>query len=207
MEKETYKKFFEEQVEKNFEKLNPLMEIETHLFFGVSQLMRQNFNCLMIDAHFASITLSNHILERLLKIALIYNDSLNEGEEASIKAYNRYQGMALRASITNCFNKKLIDLEEKQFMEDFINDMVRNGFSHSSFENVLGKNTHKIPAVMGNIYTSEIKDVEIDRRHLMAISELQMEQFAQKHAFGYYKYLHGLIEHLGNLIKPNEKTE
>jgi hypothetical protein len=169
--------------------------------------MRQNFNCLVIDAHFASITLSNHILERLLKIALIYNDSLHEGQEASIKAYNKYQGMALRASITNCFNKKLIDLEEKKFMEDFINDLVRNGFSHSSFENVLGKNSHKIPAVMGNIYSPEIKEVEIDRRHFIAISEAQMEQFAKKHAFGYYKYLHGLIEHLGNSIKPNEDLE
>ncbi|PTT11501.1 hypothetical protein DBR27_06100, partial [Flavobacterium sp. HMWF030] len=137
MEINIYKKYASERIEENFQKLSPYFELQTNLFSGIAQLMNENFRCLILDAHIGSITLSNHILERLLKIALIYHESLHEGEEASVKAYNKYQGMALRTSITNCFNRSLIDLDQKTFLEKFINNMIRNGFSHSSFESIL----------------------------------------------------------------------
>lgn len=202
MDINTYKKFINERMDENFKKLHPYFELKTTLFFGIAQLMNENFRCLLLDCHTASITLSNHILERLLKIALIYNESLHEGEEASVKAYNKYQGMALRTTITKCFNSRMIDLEQKKFLEDFINNMVRNGFSHSSFESILGKEPFKISGIMGSLTNSETKQVEIDRRHFISISELKMEKFAQEHAFEYYKYLFALIGSLGEKIKP-----
>ncbi|PKB17906.1 hypothetical protein [Flavobacterium sp. 5] len=205
MDLETYKQFLINKAESNFEKLEPYFEIETNLFFGVGQLMNEFFRCLILDAHVAGITIGNHILERLLKIVLIYNNSLNnKNEQDSIKAYNKYQGMALRSTITNCFNQRLINLDEKAHLEKFINDLLRNGFSHSSFENVLKSVPFKIPALMGNIYNDEIKNVEIDRRHLISISELQMEQFARENSFEYYKYLHNLIKDFSSKIKLRE---
>mgnify|MGYP003606588543 CR=1 FL=1 len=204
MEINIYKKYASERIEENFQKLSPYFELQTNLFSGIAQLMNENFRCLILDAHIGSITLSNHILERLLKIALIYHESLHEGEEASVKAYNKYQGMALRTSITNCFNRSLIDLDQKTFLEKFINNMIRNGFSHSSFESILAKEPFKIKGVMGNLSNSELKHVEIDRRHFISISELKMEKFAEEHAFEYYKYLYDLIESLDKKIKPEE---
>ena len=82
--------------------------------------------------------------------------------------------------------------------------MIRNGFSHSSFESILAKEPFKIKGVMGNLSNSELKHVEIDRRHFISISELKMEKFAEEHAFEYYKYLYDLIESLDKKIKPEE---
>ncbi|MFV8369502.1 hypothetical protein [Flavobacterium sp. LB2R40] len=113
MEINLYKNYVNERIEENFEKLNPYFKLKTKLFSGIGQLMNENFRCLILDAHIGSITLSNHILERLLKIALIYHESLHESQEASVKAYNKYQGMALRTCITNCFNRGLIDQDQK----------------------------------------------------------------------------------------------
>ena len=197
-----YIKLFEKKIDRNFDSLKEYQNLDAKFFFSIEKLMTENFWSLMIGNYVSSITISNHILERLLKLALIYNESLGEDDEKSLKAYNKYQGMALRNTITNCFNKKLISIVQKKHLEETINEMIRNGFSHSSFESVLGKSSPRIPAIMGNIYSQETQKVEIDRRILVSISEMQIEQFAEKNAFEYYRYLYNLIKQFEDCLKP-----
>ncbi|MBF6640969.1 hypothetical protein IVB69_05715 [Flavobacterium sp. J49] len=204
IDKNQYQKYFEEKINLNFDKLNPYFDVDSDLFSGLNRLMNENYRCLMVEAYVASITISNHIIERLLKLALIYENSLGETEEIAIKAYNKFQGMAMKNTITNCWNRKLISNEEKSHLEKIINDVVRNGFSHASFENILGKTPTKIPMKMGDFKTQEIKDVEIDRRVMLTIAEVQLENFAKENAFEYYKYIFELIQRLENKIKPKE---
>ncbi len=207
IDKEKYRKYFDEKINLNFDKLSPYFDVDSHLFSGINLLMNENYRCLMVDAHIASITMSNHIIERLLKFALIYENSLDESEEIAIKAYKKFQGMAMKNTIINCWNRNLIDDNEKKHLEKIINDMVRNGFSHSSFENILRSTPEKIPAIKGNFHSTEITDVEIDRRVLLSISEAQIENFAKENSFEYFKYIFGLIRRLESKIRPKEYND
>jgi hypothetical protein len=71
MEKDVFQKAFTEQLDKNFQEYVKYFDFEYKHFFGFSTVLFQVTKCLILELHFAVITLTNHILERLLKEALI----------------------------------------------------------------------------------------------------------------------------------------
>ena len=71
--------------------------------------------------------------------------------------------------------------------------MIRNGFSHSSFESILAKEPFKIKGIMGNLTNSELKHVEIDGRHSISISVPEVSKSALQQLMD-LRYNRGLKE-------------
>lgn len=204
MDQQFYKAKYIEKFEKNFEKLAPYENFDSEIFCSLESLMKENRDCLMFDNYISSITISNHIFERLIKLALIYNKSFKSDKNTSIGAYTSYQGMPLKKSLEKCLITGLITKQEAAKLSD-INNVFRNGFSHSEFEKVIGNNTVKFKAFKGGIDLPEIEETTIDRRIHLSLAEHMILEFAEKNAFGYFKYLRDFAKKLESRIKKNHE--
>lgn len=71
MEKEVFEKCFKEQLDKNFAEFGKYFDYEYRHFFDFRPIVFQITKCLILELDFAVITLTNHLLERLLKLSLI----------------------------------------------------------------------------------------------------------------------------------------
>ncbi|TRW22398.1 hypothetical protein FMM05_18010 [Flavobacterium zepuense] len=207
MDQEYYKTFYNRIIERNHEKLFPYREFESPIFCNLTGLMNENFTCLMFDNFIASITVSNHILERMIKLTLIYNKSLHADKATSIAAYNQYQGKPLGKNIEACRNLNIISKQEYDHLKQIVNDVMRNGFSHSEFEKVIGDIPYVTKGYQGSFHSREIKEVEIDRRHFVSLSQMMMHDFAKQNAFEYYKYLRYLLSELEKRLLEKTKMD
>ena len=73
MDKKIFEKNFIECLNKNFDIFNKYFDYKYSIFFELSTQIFQITKCLILEMDFAAITLTNNLLERLLKNALIYN--------------------------------------------------------------------------------------------------------------------------------------
>jgi len=76
MNEERIRKEFSEGIDENFDNYKPyLRDGLFYLFVEFESNIWQVVQCLTIKAYSASITLTNHIFERIFKLALILNDA------------------------------------------------------------------------------------------------------------------------------------
>lgn len=92
--------------------------------------------CIICGFHQAAITLTNHLLESVLKKALIINESSkNKTEQSDItnvfdEATKKYANKDLNFTINQACQKGLIDKDEKNTLDKF-RKQYRNAFSHA----------------------------------------------------------------------------
>ncbi len=71
MSKEIFLKGYTEKVNKNYDSLEFYFNDDLVILSALSPVKYEVINCLMIEQYQASITLTNHMVERMLKLALI----------------------------------------------------------------------------------------------------------------------------------------
>lgn len=108
-------------------------------------------DCLLINASQAAITLTNHFLEKTLKLGLVYHtsggkkvhfgDQLQTYEDALLK----YDGESLHNNIESCFGLGLIDEQMRDSLHKFRKE-IRNAFSHAEAKKTFGNLT--APAII-----------------------------------------------------------
>lgn len=92
--------------------------------------------CIICGFYQAAITLTNHLLESVLKKALIINESAkNKTEQSDItdvfdEATKKYANKDLDFTINQACRKGLIDKDEKHTLHKF-REQYRNAFSHA----------------------------------------------------------------------------
>lgn len=74
MEKELFEKAFIDCLNKNFSKQSKIFDFDYSIFSELGGPIFEIYKCLILEFYRASITLTNYMLERLLKLALIYNE-------------------------------------------------------------------------------------------------------------------------------------
>ncbi len=191
---EEFKKYCIRQVDKNYSSFEGYRELNPEIFFELEVLMNENMRCLMFNAHTASITMSNHILERLLKLALIYHDSEGKDDEVALKAHSDYDSQPLAKNIISCFEKGLISERGKQFLMQNVKNIMRNGFSHAETDKILDGFPEDVPLLEGDFSKpGELKSITKNRKILTTLSHIQMQSFAEQIAIQYYKYVFKLI--------------
>ena len=204
MKIENYKNYALSRIEKNFDKLNPMMSWNPKVFFEIHMLIIENLKCLMLDANIASITMNNYILERLLKLALINNESLGKDDEAAIRAHKKYDGTQLSANIKSCLDLELIDESDFQKLSKFININMRHGFSHAQTDLILQGIPDEIPMFQTKSSDdSELQQVTMNRKVFSVVTQIQIESFAQKNSLNYLKFISILSRKLDNKIYEN----
>jgi hypothetical protein len=170
------------------------------VFSEFSTLIFEINKCLILELNRAAITLTNNLIERLLKLALIKSETglgpfpIEDWDKIYRPPTEKYKSYTLGNSIEKCKKLDLIETEEKNLLFDSIREMVRNGFSHADFDKVLIDYPDEIKMYQGSFSNpSELKEVKINQKLNPDIQAFQVENFAKDYAKPYFDFAFNLI--------------
>lgn len=169
---------------KHYFKLRP--NIFSDLVFNIAEINR----CLILESYTASITLTNHMLERLLKLALV-EDELEVGPvthpwEKCFERMYPYLRLNMNKTIDLCFEKRIINEIQKIEVKRY-KTILRNGFSHADLDLIFKEYPETYQGFAGTeVYTFNLKK---DPRQIY-----HLNKFAKKNAIEYFEFVVSLIE-------------
>ncbi|TGD58255.1 hypothetical protein [Flavobacterium humi] len=208
MEKEIFEKAFIESLNKNFETHAEFFDFNFYTYPELGTSIFEINKCLILGFYRASITLTNNVLERVLKLALIYNEAglgqipIENWSDIFSGPNEKYGTKQLGNSIELCKKENLITEDEKNILFDTIRELMRNGFSHSDPSKIL-KNlpdkTQVFQATFSN--PSDIKEIYLNYKSIPIFQDMQMDAFAKENAFEYFKFVFGLMKRLDERLK------
>lgn len=141
--KKSFNEAFSKYFDSNFSKVEKYIDYDIQVFYELESTLIQQYKCLITESYIASITLTNHILERLLKLALIQNYvGLKPAKDMKTFAimyevpHKLYSDKTLGNTIDHCKKEGLITQTQRDFLYDYIRETIRNGFSHSDTDKV-----------------------------------------------------------------------
>jgi hypothetical protein len=193
MEKEIFEKSFNEKINDNFTELSNYYEFNLEVFC--------EFNTLIFEINRAAITLTNHLIERLLKLALINNETgigeieLDKLNSVFNEANEKYGNIHLGISIEKCKKLELISAKEKTFLFDTIRVLMRNGFSHADSSKIMDSLPDISTMYQGDLSNpySEPKEVGLNQKVIPTFQAIHMEEFAKANAKTYFDFVFKLI--------------
>lgn len=166
------------------------------LFKDLEYNINESVYCLMINAHTASITTTNLILERSIKLALIqyqaesltdYND--DKIIEKYIASDKKYSGKNLDQNIQTCQKFGILNQDEAKELKEY-KLKFRDGFSHFTPKNIL-KGEESLIHIEGD------KNPNLERYLSMPTYQgAEVRQFAINNAEKHLEYVLKIINHL-----------
>jgi len=177
-----------------------LFEYNLFLFRDLKYNIKESVYCLMIGAHTASITNTNLILERAIKLALIQYQAGNMASYDDDEITDKYitndksfSGKNLNQNIQTCQKLGILNEEEAKELKEY-KIKFRDGFSHFTPKNILkGENSL--------IHVEGPKNKKLDKYLTMPIYQaIEVRQFAINNAEEHLKYVLKIINHLQNKV-------
>jgi hypothetical protein len=167
-----FKRLLKEQAisryDQNYSKVEKLFDHNLTSMNSLDFLKFEILNCIILDYNNASITLTNHFVERMLKLSLIELETKNinylEPEKYTKKinhAHQQYDHLDLHATLKNNKNKNLISDEEFKYLNETAR-AFRDSYSHAQIGKINKSQPEKFSGQMFNI--SHIKEKLIDGR-------------------------------------------
>ena len=213
VEQKDFESHFIECLTKNFGQYSPYLEFEYKVFFELRTTVYQITKCLILELNYATITLTNYTLERLLKLALIFKEvgirpipTENWNSVFGI-ADQKYGSLTLANSIEQCKKEKLITESEKNTLFNTVRELMRNGFSHADAGKVLVNIPDSQPLVKANINRpTEIEEITLNPKVIPTLQYIHIEMFAKQNASKYFEYVFRLIGNIENRIKEMDKA-
>ncbi|QJD77194.1 hypothetical protein [Spirosoma rhododendri] len=212
MEKEIFEKAFNESLNKNFQRQSKYFEFDFYVFSELGGLIFEINKCLILDFYRASITLTNNLLERLLKLALIYNETgigpqpIEDWSSTFSIPNEKYSSIPLGNSIEKCRKEGLITEIEKDILFNTIRELMRNGFSHADPSKILQDLPDEMPLLQGSFLNpTELKKVEINYKVIPIFQSLQMDTFARENASSYFDFVFRLVKEIDKKITDKNK--
>lgn len=193
--KKEIKEVFENGLENNYDRYKKyLFEKNLFLFSDLEYHIKESVNCLIIGAFIASITNTNLILERAIKLALIQFDAgglSDYSDDEIIKKYieadRKYSGKNIDSNIQKCVKYKILNEDEATELKTY-KLKFRDGFSHFTPKNILkGENS--------------LMDIDLNPKigqHLKMpmFQASEVIQFAINNADKHLNYVLEIINHL-----------
>lgn len=187
MEKQQLSDGLKNHLNKNYENIAPYYKKKPVILEELILLTFEINRCLLVGANMATITLTNYLLENLLKIALMKDEQKFLPIEAPWdknleKLDDKYTSWALEKTINACCARSLISKEQKKQLLNF-KEKYRNGFSHSSRRLILKdfESPHKP------------NDIRTLLRKSSENQALEVFMFSKENALSYYDYVFHLI--------------
>ncbi len=209
---ELIEKDFSEKLNKNFPVLSRYFDSKIEIFFELETLIFEITNCLLFEFYRASITLTNHLLERLLKLSLIYNEAgigptpCEQWNSVFDEPNKKYGSMNFGNTINECKKNELISDREKNILYDTIRVLMRNGFSHADSREILDNLPDDSKAYSVDLLNpSEINEVSFNHKIIPPFQEIQMETFAKATAKSYFNFVFGLIIEIEKRLAEKQK--
>lgn len=164
-------------------------------------------DCLIIDANQAAITLTNNLLENLLKQSLIMWDS--KGKElkglglldTTFENEIREHGDSnLEPNINKCKSKGIISKNEAEQLKSFKVD-YRNSFSHASVPNLLEGETVQIRRKLINISELSLSTIEnVDISKMPDVRGELQQFFSNDNALRYFIEVHNYVNEIDHRL-------
>jgi hypothetical protein len=214
MEKNIFEKDFKDKLDKNFDKQSKYFDFNLKVFNELGTLIFEINKCLILDLNRASITLTNNLLERLLKLALVYNETgigskpVENWDSDFSKPNSNYGSMQLGNTIEKCKKFNLLNENEKVYLFDIVRELMRNGFSHADTNKILSDLPDSLKMFEISLSNpTEIKEVNIKHKSIPFLQAIHLENFAKDNANYYFDYVFNLIFRIEQrLIEKTNKT-
>ncbi|MBK6265249.1 hypothetical protein JKA74_09375 [Marivirga sp. S37H4] len=214
MEKGLFEKIFMGNLNKNFQSRSKYFDFEFYVFSELGGIVFEINKCLILEFHRASITLTNNLLERLLKLSLIYDEAgigpkpVEDWGATFAGPNKKYSSISLGNSIEKCKKLDLVTEKEKAFLFDTIRELMRNGFSHADSSKILNGIPDETTMFQGSFSNpTEIKPVTVNQKIIPFMQAVHIENFAKENAANYFDYVFELIKKIDQrLIDRNKKT-
>ena len=201
MEKELFEKAFIDNLNKNFQSRSKYFDFEFYVFSELGGTVFEINKCLILEFYRASITLTNNLLERLLKLSLIYEEAgigpkpVEEWSSIFEEPNKKYSSKPLGNSIEKCRKLYLLTENEKVFLFDTIRELMRNGFSHADSTKILNGIPEETTMFQGSFSNpTKIKPVTLNQKTIPFIQAIHIENFAKENAANYFDYVYELIK-------------
>ena len=208
MEKQIFEKAFIESLEKNFEAHSRFFDFKFYTYPELGSTVFEINKCLMLEFYRASITLTNNLLERVLKLGLIYNEvglgpkPLENWDEIFSKPNEKYTSIPLGNSIEMCKKEKLINEKENEILFNTIRNLMRNGFSHSDPSKILKDVPDESPGFMASLSNpKDIQKINLNHKVIPVFQSIRIDNFAKENAFSYFKFVFELMINIDNRLK------
>ena len=211
--KKSFNEAFSKYFDSNFSKVEKYIDYDIQVFYELESTLIQQYKCLITESYIASITLTNHILERLLKLALIKNYvGLKPAKDMQSFAtmfkepHRLYSDKHLAHTLDHCKKEGLITQVQKDFLFDYIRETIRNGFSHSDTDKVFKEAPDESLVYHQNL-TEPInpKPMLINMKLIPDIQSVHLFDFAKDAAPKYCDYVFELMKSIEQeLLKRNK---
>jgi len=191
-------------IDNNYYLIEPYLNFRSKFFGELSKKIREACKCTLLNANIALITLTNHILERLLKLALIKYDILqkdisgNEWNTAYTEADKAYSGLMLNDTINRCQTRGIITKDHKKFLQDKIRIQLRNGFSHAETDKILKDQEGKNITVYEKCSKTAtgLSPIILNTKTYPELQSVSTHTFANDVALYYFDFVYQLIHHI-----------
>jgi hypothetical protein len=187
-----HEEYFSSSYHNNFDTYKSYLEYRPLIFMELQFNIGEAVRCLTIEANTAVITLTNYMLERLLKLALIEDEMqlkplTHPWQDCWDRMYP-YFDWDMHKTINQSASRQLISGEQKKQLLKY-KDVFRNGFSHAAtdliFKDYPETFTTPFHEGMGDV-THNLKK---DPRNQLAF----LQKIANENAHPYFKYVFDLI--------------
>ena len=214
MEKEIFEKAFIDNLNRNFQKQSRYFEVDFYVFSELESSIFEINKCLILELYRASITLTNNVLERLLKLALIYNEAgidpkpVENWNSSFEKPNKKYGAIVLAESIDKCRKLGLISDDDYIFLYHTIRKMMRNGFSHADSSKILEDLPDEITMFQGSLSNpNDTKSVNLYQKSIPFIQAIHMDCCAKESAAKYFDYVFELINRIDKRLIDKQKQK
>jgi hypothetical protein len=214
IEKSNLEKSFVDSMNKNFERRSKFFQLQNYEQFTLLDSLVFEINkCLILEFYRASITLTNHFLERLLKIALIYDETeigsvpIEKWDYVFNKSTEKYDVKSLANTIEQCKKCKLINESERDYLFNTIRELMRNGFSHADSSKVLIDISEQNTFFHGKLNSSQkINPIQMNQKKIPVFQSILMENFAKVKAEPYFDYIFELSRKIEKRLILKKKS-
>lgn len=212
MNKEILHKSLIDNLDKNYSELSNNFKYRFKVFSAFNTLIIEINKCLILELNRASLTLTNHLVERLLKLALIYNEvgvgpiPLEQWNEKFEPANKKYISKNMWDTIKLCRENDLINDEEKDILNKEIKNLFRNGFSHGDSTKIMGNlpDTTEMYFINSNL-GDEVKKININQKASPTFQSLHIAEFAKIKAKPYFNFVLLLINKIESRLNEKKK--
>ena len=207
MTKQDYLKFLERTFKHNFDRESKYFEFDSKLFSELKPLIYQINYCLILELHIPALTATNYLIERLLKIALIYNEVRNISVDITQlnSLYDlpnkKYIKLTLEKSIEKCRAFGLIDDAEKEFLNEKIRPLIRNSYSHGNSTIISKTLPQEAIAYVGSFSEpSKLEEITFEKHFIPTFQSQLFDDFARQNSQIYFDFAYALISNIERKI-------
>lgn len=207
--KETLKSYFSERIDQNFDELKKYYDHYLIEMCEINTLKRETLNCLLFGFYTASITSTSHLLERMMKMALIkfetkgLNLSNHEKYNKAVNhAHNQFDHLKLPKTVSLAKNKGIISSDQFRYLNEKAKSL-RDAYSHAQ-TSVINKDLPQFfsgflfdfSEVKNNIVNNE--NVKVTRmidivKTSPVIAQIQQENSSKSNALDFFDNVYKIL--------------